>query len=60
MLPFRKFSANVADRLVALCMVTRKTGRIYVVEHLRAANWLSREALVFESGPCTCWCRLRV
>lgn len=60
MFPFRKFSANVTDRLVALRLVTRRTGRFHVAQPLRAANWLSREALIFESEPCTPGCRLRV
>jgi hypothetical protein len=37
MLPFRKFSANVADRLVALCVVASSTGRFHIVQHLRAS-----------------------
>jgi hypothetical protein len=60
MLPFCKFSANATDRLVALRLVPRRTGRFDVAEHLRAATWLSREALIFEPEPCTSWCRLRV
>jgi len=60
MLPFCKFSANVTDRLVALRLATRRTGRCHITEHLRAGNWLSREALIFESERCTPWCSTRV
>lgn len=59
MFPFRKFSTNATDRLVALRLVTRRSSRFHAVQHLRAGNWFSREALVFESQPCTPRCRLR-
>ena len=57
MLPFRKFTTNETDRLVAALLATMKTTRPHVVQHLRGGNWLSREALIFESQACTPWCR---
>jgi hypothetical protein len=59
MFPFRKFSTNANDRLVALRLVTRRSSRLRAVQHVRARNWFSRETLIFESQPCTPWCRLR-
>lgn len=61
MFPFRKFSTNVIDRLVALRLVARRSNRFHAVQDqdLRAGNWFSREALIFDSQPCTPWCRFR-
>lgn len=57
MLPFRRFTTNETDRLVAARLATMRRNRPHVVQHLRGGNWLSREALIFESQTCTPWCR---
>ena len=49
MFPFRKFTTNETDRIVAALLARMRTTRPHVVQHLRAGNWLSGKALIFES-----------
>jgi len=60
MLFFSTFTANAIVWLVALLLVTMRAGVAHVVQHLRARNWLIREALIFEPQCCISWCRPRL
>jgi len=53
MRPFIKLTTNVTGWLVASLLVAIRTGCLHAVQHLRASNWFSREALIFESQYCT-------